>query len=420
MDLRSTLNRRKVMKWGLLTAAAPAVARLGVSPAAAQYGPATAEMVVGGRDETALFPGDNLPGGAQMEIRMVQSMHTEDPDELEVAHRAKPFDMDSWYTEWARVAEKNEQMAEAYAADGLRESANEFYLRASRFWREANYYLPDTYPHQLSSYRKYRETFDKAWEMVPPPFERVTVTVQGRALPGYFRKPRGAAGQRFPVVIGFQGADSMAENTIMGGASGFVARGMAYFVMDFPGQGGAQRLENMYLPPNTETMVAPVIDYLVARPDIDASRIALHGISMGGFSAPRAAAAEKRISAVMAASASYDLLADLFDYYPPIQDRVRWIIGAKTLQEARSNLAEYNLASLARQIECPMLLGYGPTDRIMDPQGAFRLYEAATNSQREMWAGGGHPHHAWKAGGPRTERLPLLQDWAMRTLRAES
>jgi dienelactone hydrolase len=420
MDLRSQFNRRKVMKWGLLTAAAPAVSRLAVSPAAAQYGPATEQLVVGGRNETGLFPGDNMPGGAQMEIRMVASQHTDDPDEIEVAQRAKPFDMDSWYTEWARVAERNEIMADAYARDGLRESANEFYLRASRFYREANFYLPDTYPHQLSSYRKYRETFDKAWEMVPPPFERVTVTIQGKALPGYFRRPRGAAGARFPTVIGFQGADSMAENTIMGGASGFVARGMAYFVMDFPGQGGAQRLENMYLPPDTETMVAPVIDYLLTRPDVDPSRIALNGISMGGFAAPRAAAKEKRIAAVMAASGSHDLLRDLFDYYPPIQDRVRWIIGARDLQTARRNLADYTIEGIAREIECPMLIGYGPTDRIMDPQGAFRLYEAATNSKREMWSGGGHPHHSWKAGGPREERLPLIQDWAMRTLRADS
>ena len=30
-------------------------------------------------------------------------------------------------------------------------------------------------------------------------------------------------------------------------------------------------------------------------------------------------------------SGSYDLGADLFDYYPPIQERVRWIIGAKDL-----------------------------------------------------------------------------------------
>ena len=40
-------------------------------------------------------------------------------------------------------------------------------------------------------------------------------------------------------------------------------------------------------------------------------------------------------------SGSYDLGSDLFDYYPPIQDRVRWIIGARDLAEARRKLRDY-------------------------------------------------------------------------------
>jgi dienelactone hydrolase len=191
---------------------------------------------------------------------------------------------------------------------------------------------------------------------------------------------------------------------------------MADLAMDLPGMGYAQRIEKLYLPPNTESVVSPVIDYLETRPDVDPKRIALNGISMGGFGAPRAAAAEKRIAAVMVASGSHDLLRDLFDYYPPIQDRVRWIIGAKTLADARKQLADYTLERLARNIECPMLVGYCDDDRIMDPAGALRLYQAAVNSKREMYNGGGHPHHAAKAGGPRIERLPTMQDWAMKTL----
>ena len=44
-------------------------------------------------------------------------------------------------------------------------------------------------------------------------------------------------------------------------------------------------------------------------------------------------------------SGSYDLRTDLFDYYPPIQERVRWIIGAKDLADARKKLDDYNLGN---------------------------------------------------------------------------
>ena len=46
----------------------------------------------------------------------------------------------------------------------------------------------------------------------------------------------------------------------------------------------------------------------------------------------------------------------------------------------------------------------GGDDRIMDANGAHRLYQAAVNAKREMLAGLGHPQHNVKAGGPRGER----------------
>ena len=49
--------------------------------------------------------------------------------------------------------------------------------------------------------------------------------------------------------------------------------------------------------PNWESVVSPVIDWAVARPEVDPARIALFGLSMGGL-APRAAAFEPRIALI--------------------------------------------------------------------------------------------------------------------------
>jgi pimeloyl-ACP methyl ester carboxylesterase len=136
---------------------------------------------------------------------------------------------------------------------------------------------------------------------------------------------------------------------------------------------------------------------------------------MGGYGVPRAAAGESRVKAAMMSSGSFDLGADLFDYYPPIQERVRWIIGAKDLGDARKKLMAYTMEGKATRIECPMLIGYSKDDRIMDPAGAFRLYKAATNSKRDMVEGTGHAQ-ASNAGGPREAREPIFPDWAMKQL----
>jgi dienelactone hydrolase len=195
---------------------------------------------------------------------------------------------------------------------------------------------------------------------------------------------------------------------------------MAYLVIDVPGQGWAMRVDKLALPPDTERLAKVMIDYLVSRPDVDPNRIAMQGISMGGWSAPRAASGEPRLAAVIMASGSLNIGQDLFHYYPPIQERVRWIIGARDLPDAARKLRDYTTEPVAKNIKCPMVIGYGSDDRIMDPQGAYRLYQAATNSKREMMAGLGHPHHSAKAGGPRAERPQTLQDWMMKTLRADT
>ena len=43
-----------------------------------------------------------------------------------------------------------------------------------------------------------------------------------------------------------------------------------------------------------------VVDYVLSRPEVDPKRIALIGASFGGYFAPRAAAFEKRLAAVIA------------------------------------------------------------------------------------------------------------------------
>jgi hypothetical protein len=66
-----------------------------------------------------------------------------------------------------------------------------------------------------------------------------------------------------------------------------------------------------------------------------------------------------------------------------------------------------------------MLIGYSKDDCIMDPQGALRLYQAATSSKREMVEGTGH-NQASNAGGPRERRPPIFPDWAAKHLVSET
>jgi hypothetical protein len=199
MDSLLNVSRRKLLQLGLAAPAMPIVANLFGARALAQDASSEAgkKGAVGGRAEEELYPAKGLGGGGQLEIRLTQSVYTSDPDALEVAQRMKPFDLESWITEWTRVAQKNEEQAEQLASEGYKITANEYYLRAANFYREAAWPQPVDEPRMLPTYKKSRETFDKAWKMTKAPFERVQINYEGKMLDGYFRKPNGPAGKKY-------------------------------------------------------------------------------------------------------------------------------------------------------------------------------------------------------------------------------
>ncbi|HEY7316727.1 MAG TPA: hypothetical protein VIE89_04065 [Candidatus Binatia bacterium] len=363
--------------------------------------------------EKVLYSGPGLPGGGQLEIRIEISGDHPDPDIRGVARRVKSFNLESWHAEWLQVAEKNEELAVGFERQERKVTAHEFYLRAADFYRRAVVYLPETDPRMLPTYKKLEKSFNQAWSLVPPPFERVEIPYEGHMLEALFYPGRGGSRTRRPIVYNYAGADGILLRGEDGGAGQYVRRGMSFIDVDGPGHGAALREKKLYAPADSERVAKAVIDYLVKRPDVDPGRIGLHGSSMGGYSGPRSATAEKRIKAVAVWSGAYNLVADIFDYYPPIQDRLRWLMGAKDLKEAREKIAEFTLEGRGHLIECPLLVGYSHDDRVMDPHGALKLYENAVNSpQREMLDGVGH-------GQKRFDRRTYIADWFMKQLGVE-
>ncbi|MBV8817921.1 MAG: alpha/beta fold hydrolase [Acidobacteriaceae bacterium] len=62
----------------------------------------------------------------------------------------------------------------------------------------------------------------------------------------------------------------------------------------------------MHLRRDWEMVVRAAIDFALSKPEIDPKRIVLVGWSFGGFLAPRAAAFEKRIAALIADPGQWD------------------------------------------------------------------------------------------------------------------
>jgi hypothetical protein len=187
--------------------------------------------------EKALYPARGLPGGGQLEVRMEISANHPDPDIRGVARRVKMFNLESWHAEWMGVAQKNEELASGFEKDNRKVTAHEFYLRAADFYRRAVVYMPEDDPRMMPTYKKLEQTFNKAWSLVTPPFERVQIPYEGHILPALFFPGRGNPGTRLPVVYNYGGADGILWRAKTGApantcaaachSSMWMARGMA-------------------------------------------------------------------------------------------------------------------------------------------------------------------------------------------------
>ena len=175
-------------------------------------------------------------------------------------------------------------------------------------------------------------------------------------------------------------------------SAGGVARGYNVLIFDGPGQQSMLFERGVPFRYDWEHVITPVVDFLLARPDVDPAQIALYGISQAGYWVPRALAFEHRIAAAIADPGVYDVFEpwsknvppellqlldsgdkQTFDRFfnegmqeaPPAQ-RQNWEWRAKPygLQspfDVFSAARQYNLADVVDQITTPLL--------ITDPEG---------------------------------------------------
>jgi hypothetical protein len=87
---------------------------------------------------------------------------------------------------------------------------------------------------------------------------------------------------------------------------GALSRGWSFLTYGGPGQASPRRYQNLGFIPEFEQVVTPVVDYLHTLESVDTSAIALIGLSFGGLLAPRAAAFEHRLKAVICLDGLYE------------------------------------------------------------------------------------------------------------------
>ncbi|HEX4432518.1 MAG TPA: alpha/beta fold hydrolase [Frankiaceae bacterium] len=255
---------------------------------------------------------------------------------LAAAREVDESDLDSWYVAWHGLATRVHELARSEDAAGRRVSARAAYLRACTYHRTAGVMLVGVPVDRrlVDSNAEQTQAFRSAAALMDGPVEVVAIPYGQTTLPGYFFSVDDSGIPRATVVL-TGGYDGTCEELYFFNGAAALARGYNVLAFDGPGQGAALLQQGLTLRPDWEAVVTPVMDFLAARSDVDSERIALIGLSLGAHLAPRAAAYEPRIAALIADCGAFDLRAG-FLARMPARLAVGYLANRRTVRLALS------------------------------------------------------------------------------------
>jgi hypothetical protein len=228
----------------------------------------------------------------------------------------------SWVDEWTATADRLAQLAAAGAAAGRERSAASQYLRASLYYSLATYSAdaagePDLFASLWERHRAGWDRFVDLADFGGAVAERIEIPYEGTTLPGYFFRP-GPAGAPRRTLIFNNGSDGSAVGALTGGIADALERGWNAMTFDGPGQNAALVRQGLTFRPDWEKVITPVVDFLSARADVDGEKLALLGVSQGGYWVPRALAFEHRIAAAVADPGVVDVSTTILRHLPHV------------------------------------------------------------------------------------------------------
>ncbi len=221
-----------------------------------------------------------------------------------VAGNIEDGDPASWQNEWEKMAQRKEARAKAALEKGHKITARECYLKASNYYRTALVsMLPDN-PKFNGLGKKTRVCMKEAGKLFDPPMTYFEVPFEKTVLPGYFR-PVKKDGKPRKTLLMIGGGETFIEDLVFYIEPQAHKRGYNFITVDLPGQ-GMLPAEGLFFRKDTETQMKAILDVILKFPEVDPAKLAVYGISNGGYFVPRAATVEKRIKAVIVSSAVVD------------------------------------------------------------------------------------------------------------------
>lgn len=309
---------------------------------------------------------------------------------LQKAKNGEDAGTEDFMQEWVRVADKLSEIAAEEEAVGHLLSAGDKLKRAALYYILAERMQGQGSPQRMTTYKKGLAQFLKGTEFSGEPVRRFEIPYGDKVIPVLYTPAKGVKGPA-PAVVYLNGLDSCKELLYWSFLPHALAeRGIATLCVDQPGTGESLRMQELHAHFDSETWGTPVYEWLAARGDVDATRIGITGISLGGYYAPRVCANEPRFASGAVWGANHNwaevqqkrLKREGENPVPHYWDHVRWVFGADDIDSFLEKAAGFCLDGQMQNIKVPFLVTHGANDRQIALDYAQQSYDQLTNAPR--------------------------------------
>ena len=309
---------------------------------------------------------------------------------LDAAARGEDAGTPEFMRRWVEMGDKLCGLAEEDLALGRGFSAAAKLDRAALYFQIAERMQGHGAPGREATYAKAVASFQRSIEVGRRNFRRVEIPYEGGIIAGYLTRAEGVDGPA-PTVLYVNGLDSTKEMLAWSGLPEALARrGVSTLSIDQPGTGEALRLHGLHAVYDSERWASVVVDWLETQPDVDARRLGMGGISLGGYYAPRAVANEPRFACgfVWGANHNWGEVQEARRRnegerpVPHYWKHVCWVWGAEDTDAFMALCPDITLDGQMEKIRVPFLITHGERDRQIPLKYAHQSFEQLTGSPR--------------------------------------
>ena len=264
------------------------------------------------------------------------------------------------------LARRREAKARAAEQNGEHITAREQYYFATQYWAYTQWALDEADEQNLKYNQHKRDTMEKYAAYADHHVEYVWIPFQGRQLSAVFHLPPGYKGGRVPVIVAIPGMDAYKERQVALYGDPWMTRGYAVLALEGPGYWESPLLGIYATVPGWEETGRQVMNWLLARPDVDADRIGVTGSSFGSFFVAIMMSAEPRYRAGAVSATVYEPgCRTLFEEASP-SFKKRFMFMAGYSDEAAFDEFAKTLTwkGYAEKVRAPLLVIAGEADEL--------------------------------------------------------